>query len=132
MQYPPIYDSVHALLHGGDYNPDQWLHDPAVLEEDVRLMKKAGVNCVSVAIFAWALLEPEEALRIIALFRHILPEASLRICGGRPETLRERQVDMFRAGADALMTGDYLTTQGMGVEEDIRMIEAAGLEVARP
>lgn len=50
----------------------------------------------------------------------------------RPETLRERQGDMFRAGADALMTGDYLTTQGMGVEEDIRMIEAAGLEVARP
>lgn len=78
------------------------------------------------------LLEPEEALRIIALFRHILPEASLRICGGRPETLRERQSDMFRAGADALMTGDYLTTQGMGVEDDIRMIEAAGLEVARP
>ena len=62
MQYPPIYDSVHALLHGGDYNPDQWLHDPAVLEEDVRLMKKAGVNCVSVAIFAWALLEPEEGV----------------------------------------------------------------------
>lgn len=30
------------------------------------------------------------------------------------------------------MTGDYLTTQGMGVEDDIRMIEAAGLEVARP
>ena len=81
---------------------------------------------------AQPLLEPEEALRIIALFRHILPEASLRICGGRPETLRERQGDMFRAGADALMTGDYLTTQGMGVEEDIRMIEAAGLEVARP
>ena len=78
------------------------------------------------------LLEPEEALRIIALFRHILPEASLRVCGGRPETLRERQDDMFRAGADALMTGDYLTTQGMGVEDDIRMIEAAGLEVARP
>ncbi|WP_300717750.1 biotin synthase BioB [uncultured Desulfovibrio sp.] len=78
------------------------------------------------------LLEPEAALRIIALFRHILPDASLRICGGRPETLRERQGDIFRAGADALMTGDYLTTQGMGVEDDIRMIEAAGLEVARP
>ncbi len=78
------------------------------------------------------LLEPEEALRISALVRHILPAASLRICGGRPETLRDRQGDMFRAGADALMTGDYLTTQGMGVEDDIRMIEAAGLEVARP
>lgn len=48
------------LLHGGDYNPDQWLACPEVFEEDVRLMKEAGVNCVSLGIFAWATLEPEE------------------------------------------------------------------------
>ena len=41
------------LLHGGDYNPDQWLAYPEVFEEDVRLMKEAGVNCVSLGIFAW-------------------------------------------------------------------------------
>ncbi len=48
------------LLHGGDYNPDQWLDRPDILEEDVRLMQKAKVNVVSLGIFAWAALEPEE------------------------------------------------------------------------
>ena len=48
------------LLHGGDYNPDQWLDCPEVLEEDIALMKKAHVNCVSLGIFAWSRLEPEE------------------------------------------------------------------------
>ena len=48
------------LFHGGDYNPDQWLDRPDVLEEDVRLMKLAGVNTASVAIFAWTAIEPEE------------------------------------------------------------------------
>ena len=48
------------LLHGGDYNPDQWLDRPDVLEEDVRLMRKAKVNVVSLGIFAWVAMEPEE------------------------------------------------------------------------
>ena len=48
------------FLYGGDYNPDQWLDYPDVLEEDIRLMKLAAVNCVSLGIFAWAALEPEE------------------------------------------------------------------------
>lgn len=48
------------MLHGGDYNPDQWLDRPEVLEEDIRLMKKAHVNCVALGIFGWAAMEPEE------------------------------------------------------------------------
>lgn len=54
-------ENVLGIFHGGDYNPDQWLDCPEVLEEDVRLMKKARVNCVSLGIFAWSRLEPEEA-----------------------------------------------------------------------
>ena len=50
------------ILHGGDYNPDQWLDYPEIFEEDVALMKKANVNCVSLGIFAWAALEPEEGV----------------------------------------------------------------------
>ncbi len=50
------------MLHGGDYNPDQWLDCPDILEKDIELMKKARVNCVSLAIFAWAALEPEEGV----------------------------------------------------------------------
>ena len=48
------------FLHGGDYNPDQWLDRPDILERDVELMQQSHVNCVSVGIFSWALLEPEE------------------------------------------------------------------------
>ena len=44
------------LVYGCDYNPEQW--DPAVWQEDVRLMKEAGVNLVAVNIFGWAELEP--------------------------------------------------------------------------
>ena len=48
------------LLHGGDYNPDQWLKYPEILEEDIRLMKKAHVNCVTLGVFSWASLERKE------------------------------------------------------------------------
>ena len=50
------------FLHGGDYNPDQWLDRPDILERDVELMRQAHVNAVSLAIFAWARLEPEEGV----------------------------------------------------------------------
>ncbi|MDR3320479.1 MAG: biotin synthase BioB [Desulfovibrio sp.] len=73
-------------------------------------------------------LSAEEALRIIAVFRHILPEATLRICGGRPLVLGERQREMFAAGANALMTGNYLTTSGYSVENDLVLLASLGLE----
>jgi len=72
-------------------------------------------------------LTSEEALRIIALFRLLLPETSLRICGGRPKILADQQVKMFDAGADALMTGNYLTTSGVTPETDRQMIERLDL-----
>ena len=48
------------ILHGGDWNPDQWLHEPSIIEQDFSLMEKAGCNTFSVGIFAWATLEPAE------------------------------------------------------------------------
>ena len=58
--FGPVSPKVARILHGGDYNPDQWLDYPAVLKEDLRLMKLSHVNCATVGIFAWAALEPEE------------------------------------------------------------------------
>ena len=72
-------------------------------------------------------LSSEEALRIIALYRLIMPETSLRVCGGRPKILAEKQMMMFDAGANALMTGHYLTTSGITPESDRRMIEQLNL-----
>jgi len=48
------------FIHGGDYNPDQWLDAPEILKQDLALMKKATVNCVTLNVFSWARLEPEE------------------------------------------------------------------------
>ncbi|MBB6634316.1 beta-galactosidase [Cohnella thailandensis] len=61
-RFPPISPKLPVMMHGADYNPDQWQHDPKVLEEDIRLMKLAGCNVMSVGIFAWAALEPEEGV----------------------------------------------------------------------
>lgn len=48
------------FLHGADYNPDQWLSYPDVLEQDTKMMAQAHCNCMSVGIFSWAMLEPNE------------------------------------------------------------------------
>lgn len=55
-----IYNNEKRLLHGGDYNPDQWLDYPDILKDDLRLMKLANVNTMTVGIFAWSALEPTE------------------------------------------------------------------------
>lgn len=61
-KFPPISGKIPQMLHGADYNPDQWLKYPEVLEEDIRLMKLAHCNVMSVGIFAWMALEPEEGV----------------------------------------------------------------------
>ncbi|MDR1643423.1 MAG: beta-galactosidase [Clostridiales bacterium] len=48
------------LLHGGDYNPDQWLDRPDILAKDILLMKEASINSATLGVFAWAALEPQE------------------------------------------------------------------------
>ncbi len=51
-----ITPRVPHVIYGGDYNPEQWPEE--VWQQDVRLMREAGVNLVSLAIFSWARLEP--------------------------------------------------------------------------
>ena len=58
------------------------------------------------------LLAPLEALKTVAAFRLTFPDRTLIICGGRQVTLRSLAPLLFAAGADGLMTGDYLTTRG--------------------
>lgn len=74
------------------------------------------------------LLNPIEALKIIAIYRLILPDYEIRICGGRPVTLREMNSYIFFAGADGLLLGNYLTTSGRHPENDLQMIKDLGLE----
>lgn len=61
MSKPLTPNYVH-LLHGADYNPEQWMDTPEILQRDIQLMKEAHMNCVSVGIFSWGKLEPEEGV----------------------------------------------------------------------
>ena len=51
---------LDKLLHGGDYNPEQWLDRPDILAKDVELMEKAHVNVVTLGVFSWSTIEPQE------------------------------------------------------------------------
>ncbi|MER5300060.1 beta-galactosidase [Streptomyces lasiicapitis] len=51
-----FYDKLSSLAYGGDYNPEQW--GPETHAEDMELMREAGVNLVTLGIFAWATTEP--------------------------------------------------------------------------
>ena len=55
-----LFPQLGGLLHGGDYNPEQWLDRPDILEEDIRLMKKAGINSATLGVFSWSVYEPAE------------------------------------------------------------------------
>ncbi len=51
---------INMLLHGGDYNPDQWLDYPDIFKKDIELMKQAGINEATLGVFSWAAYEPKE------------------------------------------------------------------------
>lgn len=76
-------------------------------------------------------LTPLECLRVIAIFRLVLPDKPIFVCGGRERNLRELQRRMFEAGANGTMVGDYLTTAGQPADADRRMITAAGFTIER-
>lgn len=61
-KYPPALTGFGHLIHGADYNPDQWQDRPDILAEDSRLMKLAHMNSASIGIFGWHALEPEEGV----------------------------------------------------------------------
>jgi biotin synthase len=73
-------------------------------------------------------INPWELLKIIAVYRFILPTKEIRICGGRERNLRSLQSMIFAAGSDAIILGDYLTTAGNPADEDLKMLEDLGLD----
>ncbi len=60
MEQKKLFPQIEGLMHGCDYNPEQWLDRPDILEEDLRMMKKAGINSVTLGVFSWSMYEPEE------------------------------------------------------------------------
>jgi biotin synthase len=77
-------------------------------------------------------LTAEDCLKIIALYRLVLPTKDIIVCGGRAVNLGERQTEIFRAGANGVMLGNYLTTAGRAAELDLDMLESEGLVIRPP
>ena len=99
--------SLSKPAHGGDYNPDQWLDRPDILEQDLLLMQKAHVNCVSVGMFSWSLLEPEEGVFNFAwldsvidrLYAHGISVCLATPSGARPAWMAEKYPEVMRTDA---------------------------------
>jgi len=70
-----------------------------------------------------------EIIKTIAVFRCILPTQVIKIAGGREVNLGDAQAEALRAGANGIIIGGYLTTQGNPVEKDKKILTAAGLKV---
>src|SRR5918911_1041494 len=77
------------------------------------------------------LMDPLEAVKWVAIFRLILPDALFRLCGGRVENIGELQQVAVRAGINGVMMGNFLTPLGNPPEQDREMFEALGLNVPR-
>jgi len=73
-------------------------------------------------------LTPMDCLRIVALFRHLLPDRKISVCGGRETNLREFQSWIFLAGASGMMIGNYLTTSGRDLDADLQLLRDAEVD----
>lgn len=77
-----------------------------------------------------AVLSPEEACKIVALLRLILPTQHIRLCGGRPAVFGDRKAEALMCGASGVMIGDYLTTKGSDTAIDLEDLQRLGLRPA--
>lgn len=75
-------------------------------------------------------LDNEEACRCVAMFRFLIPDASIRLAGGRG-LLGDKGEACFLSGANAAISGDMLTTAGITVETDMELLRSSGFEVKR-
>lgn len=107
-EFPVLSSKINGFLHGGDYNPDQWLNYPEVLKEDVRLMKLANCNCVSINIFGWSAIEPEEGKYTFEWLDKIMndmAENNIHVIlstpsGARPAWMSEKYPEVLRVNSD--------------------------------
>ena len=98
------------MIHGADYNPDQWQDRPDILKEDMRLMKLAGCNEMSVGIFAWSRLEPQEGVFDFSFLDKAMDDiyaAGGRVIlatpsGARPAWLSQKYPEVLRVGTDRI------------------------------
>jgi beta-galactosidase len=110
MEKQILFPKVKGFVHGGDYNPEQWLDRPDILEEDVQMMKKAGVNCVTLGVFSWSVYEPVEGVFHFEWLKKIMDRLYengiytilATPSGARPAWLDEKYPEAMRVGKNGI------------------------------
>lgn len=107
-KFKPTFPDFPHFLHGGDYNPEQWRETPEIWDEDMRLMKLANCNEMTMGIFSWTELEPQEGVFDFSVLdtmmdkiyknggRVILATPS----GARPHWLADKYPEVLRRNED--------------------------------
>ena len=96
------------MIFGGDYNPEQWRETPEIWDEDFRLMRLARWNEVTLGVFAWAELEPEEGVYDFSVTDAIFERAEkngVKVIlatpsGAKPRWLAEKYPEVLRTLED--------------------------------
>lgn len=103
-----IIPGFDRILHGADYNPEQWLGTPGALEEDRRLRRLSGCNVFSIGIFSWSHLEPEEGRFEFGWLDRVMDELAEDGCrailatptAARPPWLAKRHPEVMRVNRE--------------------------------
>ncbi len=97
-----LYHKMNKILYGGDYNPEQWPEE--IRREDMELLKKAGIDIVTLNVFNWSLLQPEEEVYDFTVLDEVVElvsEAGLQICmatgtAAHPAWMARKYPDILR------------------------------------
>ena len=103
-----INDKFPHFIHGADYNPEQWIDDKSIWDEDMRLLNLANCNELTVGIFSWATLEPEEGRFDFSFLDEIIDKVYSKggkvilatPSGARPRWLAEKYPDVLRVNSE--------------------------------
>jgi beta-galactosidase len=105
-----------TIYYGGDYNPDQW--DESTLREDMRLFELAGINLVTLPVFSWAKLEPDEGVYEFDWLDKILDllwEHRIHVCLATPTTAQPAWLSLRYPEVLPVDIGGRRRTHGMRV-----------------
>jgi len=107
-KFAPLSPKVVSLLHGADYNPEQWENYPGIIDNDIAMMQQAKCNVMSVGIFSWSKLEPQEGVFNFAWLDEVIEKlyaAGIHIflatpSGARPAWMSQKYPQVLRVGRD--------------------------------
>ena len=112
MKSEPVFADFTHMLFGGDYSPEQWKSTPEIWDADMQLMQKANCNEMTMGIFSWAEIEPQEGFYDFTVLDTLMDKIHLN--GGRvilatpsaarPHWLAEKYPEVLRVDAKGRQT----------------------------